>query len=245
MAGSKIARPLSMRKLALAVALLHACAVALLTLSRPAPLPIKSKRLAVHTLRLQPKTAPSAPPAKSQGDDKPRAAASSARQQPDARPSAPKAANKPKRVKEKEEGPLRKDTRAKEAQMLLATALESLGQVAPPAAASTPVKALAPIQLRIDQAADAPAASAIASYEELLAGFLHASLRLPEWGEVKVEVTLDRRGGVQTLRVLSAQSSKNRAYVEKNLPSLQFPPLERYSSSELHTLILTLVNAPS
>jgi hypothetical protein len=59
--------------------------------------------------------------------------------------------------------------------------------------------------------------------EETLASFLHTSLNLPEFGEVKIQMTIKKDGTVARLTVLQAESHKNKAYLEKHLPLLRFP----------------------
>jgi outer membrane biosynthesis protein TonB len=59
--------------------------------------------------------------------------------------------------------------------------------------------------------------------EEALASFLHTSLNLPEFGEVKIQMTIKKDGTVARLSVLQAESQKNKAYLEKHLPLLRFP----------------------
>ncbi len=59
--------------------------------------------------------------------------------------------------------------------------------------------------------------------EETLVSFLHMSLNLPEVGEVKIQLTIKKDGSVGRLVVLEAQSQKNKAYLQKNLPLLRFP----------------------
>ena len=59
--------------------------------------------------------------------------------------------------------------------------------------------------------------------EETLASFLHTSLNLPEFGEVKIQMTIKKDGTVARLNVLQAESHKNKAYLEKHLPLLRFP----------------------
>lgn len=65
------------------------------------------------------------------------------------------------------------------------------------------------------------------SYEESLVAHLHQSLNLPEYGEVKIQLTLHKNGSVAKLVVLKAESLKNKTYLEKNLPLLKFPHLEK------------------
>lgn len=59
--------------------------------------------------------------------------------------------------------------------------------------------------------------------EETLIEFLHGALHLPEFGEVKIQLTLNRDGTAARLVVLQAESKNNRAYLEEVLPRLQFP----------------------
>jgi outer membrane biosynthesis protein TonB len=59
--------------------------------------------------------------------------------------------------------------------------------------------------------------------EETLASFLHGALNLPEFGEVKIALTLKSDGSVEKVVVLFAESKKNRAYLEELLPKLRFP----------------------
>ena len=61
------------------------------------------------------------------------------------------------------------------------------------------------------------------SQDEGLAGFLHSSLHLPEFGEVTIQLTVKRDGTVARLVVLKTESKKNRAYLEQHLPVLKFP----------------------
>lgn len=64
-----------------------------------------------------------------------------------------------------------------------------------------------------------------ATEEEALVSFLHTSLNLPEFGEVKIRLTVKKDGSVTRLVVLQAESQKNKAYLEKHLPLLKFPLL--------------------
>ncbi|HSX12492.1 MAG TPA: hypothetical protein VLF61_03290 [Rhabdochlamydiaceae bacterium] len=59
--------------------------------------------------------------------------------------------------------------------------------------------------------------------EETLGSFLSSSLNLPEFGEVKIQMTIKKDGSVARLVVLQTESRKNKAYLEKHLPLLRFP----------------------
>jgi outer membrane biosynthesis protein TonB len=61
------------------------------------------------------------------------------------------------------------------------------------------------------------------THEEALISFLHDSLKLPEFGEVKIQLTVHKDGSVARLVVLKAESPKNKAYLEKNLLLLKLP----------------------
>lgn len=79
--------------------------------------------------------------------------------------------------------------------------------------------------------------SSVLSFEEQLVSYLHEALHLPEMGEVKIELTLQKNGSVEKIVVLHAESLKNKAYLEKNLPLLRFPYLEKKE-----TLVFTFCN---
>jgi len=81
------------------------------------------------------------------------------------------------------------------------------------------------------------------NYEESLVQMLHQMLNLPEYGEVKIQITLKQDGTVAHLKVISAESEKNKTYLEKHLPHLRFShftgPL---SEKKEHTFTLTFCN---
>lgn len=80
-------------------------------------------------------------------------------------------------------------------------------------------------------------------YEEALATRLKSLLTLPDYGDVRVKVTLNREGHVQSVQVINAKSEENRAYVAKILPTVKFPPFGNYFSSQSsHTFQLVLSN---
>jgi hypothetical protein len=61
--------------------------------------------------------------------------------------------------------------------------------------------------------------------DEIIAAFLGQSLTLPEFGEVRAFLAVDRWGHLQTLNILDAKSEKNAAFLKNRLPELQFPCL--------------------
>ena len=64
------------------------------------------------------------------------------------------------------------------------------------------------------------------SFHQRLIECLHRSLSLPDHGEVTIELKLNSNGLIAELNVLKTESAKNRAYLEKHLPQVIFPPLE-------------------
>lgn len=82
-----------------------------------------------------------------------------------------------------------------------------------------------------------------AGYEEELVTRLRLLLRLPEYGAVRVAMTLNRKGQVQKIAVLAAESLKNQEYIEKTLPGIVFPGfLAHFEGEEQHEFVLSLSN---
>ena len=75
-------------------------------------------------------------------------------------------------------------------------------------------------------------------YQLELVSYLQEALHLPEYGEVKMEITVRPDGSVASLKVLEAESAKNRTYLEKSLPLLRFPTYDK----ETHTFIFAFCN---
>jgi colicin import membrane protein len=82
-----------------------------------------------------------------------------------------------------------------------------------------------------------------AAYRDELAGRLKLQLRLPEYGDVKVNLTLDRAGKVVKAAIVSAESAANRRYIEKTLSGLSFPAFgTNFESAPEYTFAITLSN---
>ena len=76
-----------------------------------------------------------------------------------------------------------------------------------------------------------------------IVGQLRESLTLPEIGEVEIELTLSRAGGVRRLRVIRSESTKNRRYVERRVPKLKFSPFKHELKKDGdHTITLIFCN---
>jgi outer membrane biosynthesis protein TonB len=71
--------------------------------------------------------------------------------------------------------------------------------------------------------------------------YLQQQLHLPDFGEVKVQITLRADGTIEKCVVLKAESEKNKKYLEEKLPSLRFPDYKGQSGSR-QTFVLTFCN---
>jgi colicin import membrane protein len=81
------------------------------------------------------------------------------------------------------------------------------------------------------------------SYRDELASRLKLLLRLPEYGDVKVKLTLKRSGRVANVMIVHAESMANHKYIEKTLPSLVFPSFgSDFGDAKEYTFSITLSN---
>lgn len=100
----------------------------------------------------------------------------------------------------------------------------------------------API-LKIDQVIEDGEERGDGGYEAELISFLHHSLNLPEFGEVKMKLTLQNNGTCVKIQVIRAQSAKNRRYLEEQLPKLRLPPfVGLLASKKEQTFVMTFCN---
>ncbi len=114
----------------------------------------------------------------------------------------------------------------------------STKEKAPTAATNQPaVRTLSTATTAAEQAA------ITAAYISSLVDSLKAQLRLPDVGDVEVELTLAKSGKVLKLKVVSTKSERNRQYIENALPSLRFTAFEGDLVNESqHTFHLNLAN---
>lgn len=81
------------------------------------------------------------------------------------------------------------------------------------------------------------------TYRDEVAYRLKAFLKLPENGQVKIKLTLDRSGKVASVTIINSESTKNRQYVEKTLPTTSFPPFgNRFGQVQQYSFMITLKN---
>lgn len=80
-------------------------------------------------------------------------------------------------------------------------------------------------------------------YESELIGALYNQLHLPEFGEVKMKLTLQNNGTFVKMQVIRAQSLRNRRYLEEELPKLRMPRfIGALTNKKEETFILTFCN---
>jgi colicin import membrane protein len=81
------------------------------------------------------------------------------------------------------------------------------------------------------------------SYRDELAQRLKLLLKLPEYGKVKLKLTLMRSGKVSKVEILSAESQANKKYIEKTVPSLSFPQFgNNFEGSDQYSFVIALSN---
>ncbi|MBM3198027.1 MAG: hypothetical protein FJZ58_02070 [Chlamydiae bacterium] len=78
------------------------------------------------------------------------------------------------------------------------------------------------------------------AYIASLTAYLQDQLQLPDVGEVTVQMTISVEGKVESMKVLSSESMKNKKRIEERLPKLSLPPVKRSSHSQ--TFIITFCN---
>ncbi len=69
-------------------------------------------------------------------------------------------------------------------------------------------------------------------YEEFLIPYLQSSLDLPEYGEVRAEITVNQFGKVIAFSVLNAKNTKNAEFLKREIPELSFPHLSDFGILE-------------
>lgn len=113
------------------------------------------------------------------------------------------------------------------------------------ATSSKEVKTIASIgDLKIDNLAlnaDASLTIKELAYRDELAHRLKLLLKLPEFGEVKLKLTVERSGKVAHLNILHSVSRENKLYIEKTLPTLKMPPFgENFAKEQNYSFTITL-----
>lgn len=203
---------------------------------------IKKTPLVVKTVRLQEKT---------QGASN-LSSASPALAAPVVKKEIPKAV-KPKTAEKvsKEVQPKKSEGKEKEVAKQLKQSLnkakESLEKinVEPRAAPSTPKDSSVAFvsSLNAEAFQENALSSENAVYQDELVFTLRQNLKLPEYGKVDILLTLSSKGEVVLLKIESAKSALNRAYVERELPRLIFAPFKgSFAKNSEFLFHITLTN---
>ena len=233
---------MSQRKITSAVVLLHLLVI-MTFLFTPQHRATKPHHVVVRTHMTHPKT-----PTKTVAAARPQGRPASAKKtSPSAKPTAKAAPSKPKPAKKnpKKTAVVEAGKKVKVKKPTPPPA-EPAEEVSSEEIAAKPEKRYsgpkldipAPIGLlEIDQKESSSFFSIEGPQDEFIS-FLHGALHLPDFGEVKIELTLTD-GVVSKVVVLNSESAKNKAYLEKHLPLLKFPPRDDLKS---RTLILTFCN---
>jgi len=81
------------------------------------------------------------------------------------------------------------------------------------------------------------------NYTDSLVKTLKSMLTLPEFGEVKIAITLNRSGRVTALKIVDSASMKNRKLVERKLKEARFSTFgSHFSGEKEHTFAIVLKN---
>lgn len=81
------------------------------------------------------------------------------------------------------------------------------------------------------------------AYRDELAMRLKLQLKLPEYGEVKLKLKVERSGKVLDVNIVKSTSEKNSAFIKKTLPTLSMPPFgNQFKGESSYTFTITLSN---
>lgn len=75
-----------------------------------------------------------------------------------------------------------------------------------------------------------------------LVGYLQQNLQLPDVGEVQIQLTFRKDGSIEDIKVLKAESQKNKKYLEEHLTKLSFPSMNTSSKEPSRSFLLTFCN---
>jgi hypothetical protein len=168
--------------------------------------------MVIRTLAAQPPPRPLA--------TAPVAKATPAPAKPKAKPSAPAKKATPKASAAPQ--PVVKKTAAKEEDLLqeIAANLQALSTETKPSRSTltVPSKLASKAEIKSDTPFDPTAG-------EILIAYLQNELDLPEYGEVRAKIEIDRFGKLVSCQILEAKSAKNAAFLKNRLPELAFPCL--------------------
>jgi colicin import membrane protein len=138
------------------------------------------------------------------------------------------------------------DAMRKKQLKLLSQAKERIGKIQKAPFTKDAASTIAPAKieaLQIDQLSiDTPQEI---SYKDELSQRLKSLMKLPEYGEVRLKLTLNRSGKVMKVKILQSDSASNQKHVEEALPSLKMPPFgKNFENQAEYTFTITMSNIP-
>lgn len=226
--------------------------MSLLWLAPSLPKPVKPKQLMIQTVQLTPKSR-SQTKELAQAEVKPIAKPVPKKAEPAVKKETPKPVPKPipKPVVKAPPKPAPKPVAKAEAKpkAVAKTAPEPPKKNIPSQASINALKAkLASIPtsattLKAGNPGPEASFDLASAYEVELITRLKILFNLPEMGEVKVDLTLNRQGRVVKVEIKSFANAVNKKAVETHLPSMQFPAFgQAFVGETTHTFKLTLTN---
>lgn len=82
-----------------------------------------------------------------------------------------------------------------------------------------------------------------ADYANALVACLKRNLSLPERGDVKIELLVEKSGALKSYRVISSQSLRNQRHLENELGALRYPAfMGSLKSKQEHTFVISFSN---
>jgi len=95
------------------------------------------------------------------------------------------------------------------------------------------------VNLSIDYSLDEIKEENVNYYERLIYE-MQMLLRLPEFGQIKMRLVINKNGSISDMEILSSKSKGNEAYLKRMLPTLEFPWFEEFCSKENRKQIIIL-----
>jgi len=131
--------------------------------------------------------------------------------------------------------------------VLLAKAQENIAKMNqkrdPDIAIADAIKVPGKLTEQKEVSVDSTSTTPESGYQNELISRLRLQLRLPEFGDVQIKLTVNRAGKVVSVTIVKAASEANRKYVEKQVPALSFPAFGSYFSGKTqNTFTITLSN---
>lgn len=88
-----------------------------------------------------------------------------------------------------------------------------------------PTRTALTVPTKIQAQAEIASTALDPTYGEILIAYLQNELDLPEYGDVKAKIEIDRFGRLVDCQILEAKSAKNAEFLKNRLPELAFPCL--------------------